>query len=92
MELVNDMPSPLCVWYWSLEKSVGSCFQYLVLHFRQIFAQNDTHPEKKSETTPQTHGKIIKNWECLGTLHARHPYEYTHAEPHDNQVLAMLVL
>ena len=32
---------------------------------------------KKSETTPQTQGKIIKNWECLGTLHARHPYEYS---------------
>jgi len=47
---------------------------------------------KKSETTPQTQGKIIRNWECLGTLHARHPYEYTHAEPHDNQVLTMLVL
>ena len=36
--------------------------------------------------------KIIKILEHLGIQAVRHQYKYTHTEPHDNPVMAILML
>ena len=49
-----------------------------------------------TKTQKQHHKHTVKSSKIgsvwVPCMLARSPYEYTHAEPHDNQVLAMLVL